>query len=71
MEEPELSPRFDVEDIRKLREYNSLRHAKMTSAEVIAEIRAGAAEALREIEKIRQLKAAERRAEYSAKELEK
>lgn len=70
MEEPELSPRFDVDDIRKLREYNSLRHAKMTSAEVIAEIRAGAEEFLREM-KAKGLKVAERCAEYSAKESKK
>ena len=35
---PVLSPRFDVEDIRKLREYNSLRHINMTAEEFIAEL---------------------------------
>lgn len=32
MKEPILSSRFDVEDIRKLREYNSWRHSQMTTA---------------------------------------
>ena len=39
LKEPELSPRFDVEDIRKLREYNSLRHINMTAEEIIEETR--------------------------------
>ncbi|MBR5097014.1 MAG: hypothetical protein IK094_07925 [Treponema sp.] len=39
IKEPELSPRFDVEDIRRLREYNSLRHINMTAAEIVAETR--------------------------------
>lgn len=39
MNKPEISERFDVEDIRKIREYNSLRHAEMTSEEIIEETR--------------------------------
>ena len=27
---PDISNRFDAEDIRKLREYNSLKHSRMT-----------------------------------------
>ena len=38
--EPILSERFDVEDIQKLREYNSLRHIQMTASEIIAETQA-------------------------------
>lgn len=30
MDAPEISSRFDAEDIRKLREYKSLRHSKMS-----------------------------------------
>lgn len=41
--EPELSPRFDADDIRKLREYNSLRHIKMTTKEIIEETRTATA----------------------------
>ncbi len=42
MNEPIISKRFDVEDIRKIREYNSLRHIKMTSEEIIADTKKGA-----------------------------
>ena len=44
LKEPELSPRFDVEDIRKLREYNSLRHINMTAQEIAAETKAATAD---------------------------
>ncbi len=50
MEEPELSPRFDVDDIRKLREYDSMRYMHMTSEEIIAETRKGAAKVLAMLE---------------------
>ena len=39
---PNLSNRFDAEDIRKLREYNSLRHSKMSHKEILDDIRQGA-----------------------------
>lgn len=42
MTEPIVSKRFDVEDIRKIREYNSLRHIKMTPEEIIADTKKGA-----------------------------
>ena len=42
IEFPNLSSRFDAEDIRKLREYNSLRHSKMTHKEILDDIRQGA-----------------------------
>ena len=42
LNEPVISNRFDVEDIRKIREYNSLRHIKMTSEEIIDDTRKGA-----------------------------
>ncbi len=51
LKEPELSPRFDVEDIRKLREYNSIRHSNMTAAEVIAELEADTAELVEKLRK--------------------
>ncbi len=41
MSKPEISSRFDVNDIRKIREYNSLRHIHMTPEEIIAETQAG------------------------------
>lgn len=42
LEFPNLSKRFDAEDIRKLREYNSLRHSKMSHKEILDDIRQGA-----------------------------
>ncbi|MCM1284256.1 MAG: hypothetical protein NC180_02295 [Muribaculaceae bacterium] len=42
MSEPIISERFDVDDIRKIREYNSLRHIQMTPDEIIAETKKGA-----------------------------
>ena len=42
MEAPKISNRFDAEDIRKLREYNSLKHSKMTHKEILEDIRQGA-----------------------------
>ena len=42
IEFPKLSNRFDAEDIRKLREYNSLRHSKMSHKEILDDIRQGA-----------------------------
>lgn len=39
---PNLSSRFDAEDIRKFREYNSLKHSKMTHKEILEDIRQGA-----------------------------
>ena len=41
---PEISPRFDVDDIRKIREYNSMRHSTMSRAEIVEDIRKGAEE---------------------------
>lgn len=42
MSEPVVSERFDVEDIRKIREYNSLRHIQMTPEEIIEDTKKGA-----------------------------
>ena len=42
MDTPDISNRFDAEDIRKLREYNSLKHSKMTHKEILEDIRQGA-----------------------------
>ncbi|MCM1128024.1 MAG: hypothetical protein NC429_16340 [Lachnospiraceae bacterium] len=42
MTEPIVSKNFDVENIRKIREYNSLHHIKMTLEEIIADTKKGA-----------------------------
>ena len=51
MNRPTVSERFDVEDIRKIREYNSLRHVKMTPAEIVEDTKKGAAELLARLKK--------------------
>ena len=42
MKEPVISERFDLDDIRKIRDYNSWRHSLMTHEEIIADIKKGA-----------------------------
>lgn len=44
---PEISKRFDIDDIRKIRDYNSQRHAQMTRSEIVEDIRNGAEEIIR------------------------
>ena len=41
MKEPTISERFDVDDIRKIREYNAARYKNMTTEEIIREIHEG------------------------------
>lgn len=55
MTKPMVSKEFNLEDIRKIREYNSLRHVQMTPGEIIEDTRKGAAvvlEKLRQSEKV-------------------
>jgi len=68
MEPPKLSSRFDVDDIRKLRDYNSWRHNQMTPEEANEDIHRNAQEFLRELEAYKAKKLAESQAVYSAKE---
>ena len=56
MSKPEISSRFDVDDIRKIREYNSLRHIHMTPEEIIAETQAGAEKIMRMLEQRKPMK---------------
>ena len=51
MMKPVVSKSFNLEDIRRIREYNSLRHVQMDPEEIIEDIRKGAEIIL---EKIRQ-----------------
>ncbi len=44
---PEISKRFDVDDIRKIRDYNSQRHSQMTRKEIVDDIRTGAEEVIK------------------------
>ena len=56
VEEPEISERFDLDDIRKIREYNAARYEGMTPAEIVADTKAGAAELLEMIKKRKLMK---------------
>ena len=53
MKEPIISERFDVDDIRKIREYNAARYKNMTTEEIIREIHEGAEEVLAHLKKIK------------------
>ena len=46
IKEPEISERFDLDDIRKIRTYNAVRYEHMTPAEIVADTKVGAAELL-------------------------
>ena len=37
--EPKISERFDIDDIRKIRDYNAARHAEMSAKDIVDEIR--------------------------------
>lgn len=37
--EDEISERFDVDDIRKIRDFNASRHVNMSATEIVDEIR--------------------------------
>lgn len=52
---PAVSRSFNLEDIRKIREYNSLRHVQMDPEEIIEDIHRGAEivlERIRQSEKV-------------------
>jgi hypothetical protein len=53
LQKPDLSPDFTMEDLYKLRKYNSLRRYKMTTEELIADVKEGAERGLAQIEQIR------------------
>ena len=42
MDEPTVSKDFSLEDIRKIRDYNSSRHENMTREEIVSDTRSGA-----------------------------
>ena len=56
LKKPEISPDFTMEDIWKLREYNSLRRSEMTFEEVKAELDESTRIVEEEIRKIREAK---------------
>ena len=54
MTKPIVSKDFNLEDIRKIREYSSLRHVQMTPKEIIEDTRKGAAVVLKKLGRIEQ-----------------
>ena len=59
MEKPTLSPDFTMEDLWKLREYNSLRRRHMTTEELNADINIVANHVQQQIDKLRREKASQ------------
>ena len=53
MEKPKLSPLFTMDDLYKLREYNSLRRISMNTAELVTDVDKGASKALERINQLR------------------
>ena len=51
---PYVRERFDMDDIRRIRDFNSLRHMNMTAEEIIEDTRAGAAEIIVRLQKMRE-----------------
>ena len=60
MKEPIISERFDVDDIRKIREYNAERYKNMTTEEVISDTRKGAEVVLAQLKKMKKITETER-----------
>lgn len=48
--EPEISERFDINDIRRIREYNAARYLGMSPVEIVADTKAGAEKVLQFME---------------------
>ena len=56
VKKPEISERFDLDDIRKIRAYNAERYKHMTPAEIVADTKAGAADLLETMRKRKLMK---------------
>ena len=56
VKEPEISERFDLDDIRKIRAYNAERYMHMTPSEIVADTKAGAADLLETMSKRKLMK---------------
>lgn len=52
-----ISEKFNLEDIRAIRDYNSARHAQMTRTEIITEEKTAAANFLKEMQDLRKSEA--------------
>ena len=49
---PEITESFDINDIRRIREYNAARYLGMSPAEIVADTKAGAEKVLQLMEEI-------------------
>ena len=58
MKKPDISEKFTIEDIHKIREYNTERRKKLTLQERLKDIRKSANECEKDIEKYRKTRAA-------------
>ena len=56
VKEPEISERFDLDDIRKIRAYNAERYMHMTPSEIVVDTKAGAADLLETMRKWKLMK---------------
>lgn len=56
MDKPMLSERFDLKDIRRLREYNASRYLHMTPADIVEDTRKGAADLIAKLGKAKVVK---------------
>lgn len=53
MKKPKLSPRFDLDDIRKIRDYDYERRKHMTQEEWLKEVHETASKVQKEIDELR------------------
>ena len=58
MNKPNISDKFSIEDIHKIREYNAERRRKLTSKERLADIRKSADECEKDINEYRKTRVA-------------
>ena len=49
LNKPIVSSSFDLDDIRKIRDYNSMRHNEMTPSEIVEDTKANAAALIEKI----------------------
>lgn len=56
MNKPVVSDRFDVDDIRRIREYNSMRHINMTPEEIVEDTKKGAMALMEKLKTMQMMK---------------
>ena len=56
MNKPVVSDRFDIDDIRRIREYNSMRHINMTPEEIVEDTKKGAMALMEKLKTMQMMK---------------